>query len=311
MRMIDRAAALAVLEFGELVAHLQRGHRDPPAQHDDLLLEQPTPGSKASFLLRAAWREGRHLGAKLVTVMPDNSPSVNAVYVLFDAVSGRPEACLDGDALTWFKTAADSALGAHYLAREDVQVMTMVGAGALAPYLVRAHRAVRPSLREVRVWNRTRSRAEALAASLATPGLETRVADSLAGAVHDADLVCCATLASEPLIAGDWLRPGTHLDLVGSFTPRMREADDAAIARSRVYVDCRETAGEQVGEIAIPLARGVLAPHDIVADLFELCTARRPGRRAPDEITLFKNAGGGHLDLMTAQFINARVSGAA
>ena len=309
MRFIDLQQALAVLNFPDLVDHLEQSHRQAPAERDDMLLRNASKDeAEDAFLLRAAWVQGASLGAKLVTVMPHRQPSINAVYVIFDGVSGKPRACIDGDALTWFKTAADSALGARYLAREDARQLSMVGAGTMAPHLVRAHLAVRPSLRRVCIWNRTASKAQQLADQLRGEDIEATVATTLREAVATADVLCSATMAQTPIIDGSWLRPGAHVDLVGSFTPSMREVDNQTIRRSRVYVDCYGTAVDDVGEIAIPISEGALRREDIAGDLYELCTRQRPGRGSAEEITLFKNAGGGHLDLMTAEFIVQRLA---
>jgi ornithine cyclodeaminase len=308
LRFIDIREALGVLIFPDLVDHLERCHKEVPAQRDDLLMHAATRAAqKDAFLLRAAWQPGVALGAKLVTVLPRNQPSINALYVIFDGVSGKPRACMDGDALTWYKTAADSALGARYLARQDVRQLSMIGAGTMAPFLVRAHLSERPSLRSVCIWNRTASKAQQLKELLQAEDIAVETATTLREAVESADVLCSATMTQEPIIDGHWLQAGTHVDLVGSFTPDMREADNTAIRRSRVYVDCRGTAVDDVGEIAIPMRDGVLKREDVAGDLYELCSGERTGRASQEEITLFKNAGGGHLDLMTAQFISERL----
>lgn len=302
-----------LLDFPSLVAGLEQAHRRDVDAMDDLLLSQSdAAGPTRRFLLRAAWQDSMGVGAKLATVFPDNGrrglPSVQGVYVLFDAKDGRPRACLDGTALTYWKTAADSALGARFLARPDSKVLLMVGAGAMAPYLVHAHFDLCPSLAEVRVWNRSLQRAVRLADSLASLGRPARVAPDLEAATREADIVCCATMATAPLIRGEWLRPGTHLDLVGAYTPDMREVDDAAARRSRIFVDSRRTAVHSIGELAIPLRNGIISEADILADHFDLCRGLHPGRQSPEEITLFKNGGGGHLDLMTAGIVLERAA---
>ncbi len=237
----------------------------------------------------------------------NGKPAVHAIFCLFDGVDGRPLAVLDGTALTLRKTAADSALGARHLARPDVERMLMVGAGAMAPHLIMAHKAIRPSIREVAIWNRTSEKAEAVKTKIeGTPTMDAvtlTVAADLAEAVGRADLISAATGVEEPVIKGAWLRPGAHLDLVGAFKPDMREADDEAIRRSSVFVNARSSTIEHVGEIAIPLASGVLKAEGILGDHFDFARGRHPGRSSADEITLFKNGGGGHLDLMTARFI--------
>lgn len=311
MKWLDAEHINQQLDYPALVAWLEQAHRQDVDAMDDLLLSQSPPGGPPNhFLLRAAWQSGLGVGAKLVTVFPENNrhglPSVQGLYLLFDAGDGRPKACLDGTALTLWKTAADSALGARFLARPDAGVLLMVGAGAMAPHLIRAHLAVRPSIGTVRIWNRTPERAARLAETLAAEGLPVTTAADLETAVRGADIVSCATLAAAPLIRGDWLRPGIHLDLVGAFTSDMREADDAAVKRARIFVDSRLTAVHAIGELAIPLREGSISETDILADHFELCRGCHPGRESATDITLFKNGGGGHLDLMTACFILAR-----
>lgn len=311
MRMIDAESITRLLDYPALVAWLEEAHRDEIDAMDDLLLSQSPPaGPTNHFLLRAAWQDRLGVGAKLVTVFPDNPrrgvPSVQGVYLLFDPADGHPLACLDGTELTYWKTAADSALGARFLAPPEPSVLLMVGAGAMAPHLIRAHRAVRPSIALVRIWNRTPERAAQLAARLRAEGIPAVTVADLAGAVKEADIVCCATMATAPLIRGEWLRPGTHLDLVGAYTPAMREADDEAVRRARIFVDSRLTAVHAIGELGMPLRAGVIAESAVLADLFDLCRGRHPGRRSGEEITLFKNGGGGHLDLMTAAFILGR-----
>lgn len=299
-----------VLTFDTLVAALEAGHRRPRLPIRDAIIGE----GESKYFVRSSGSCGFAFGSKLITVFPDNPgvrdlPSVQALFVLFDGGDGRPCALLDGTAITYWKTAADSALGSKVLARPDVCNMLMVGAGSLAPWLVRAHAAVHPSLRQVRVWNRTPGRAAALAERLSHEGIPAQPATELASAVREADLISCATMARVPLIAGSWLRPGTHLDLVGGWTPEMREADDEAVARSRVFVDCRDSAFDGVGDILLPIARGVIGEADVLADHYDLA-AGAPGRTSEQEITLFKNAGGAHLDLMTAVAILGRLDSA-
>jgi ornithine cyclodeaminase len=196
-----------------------------------------------------------------------------------------------------------SALAADYLARSDARTLLVVGAGAQAPWMVAAHRTVRPSLSRVLVWNRTPAGAKALAATLHGEA----VAD-LATAVAEADIITCVTASTMPLIEGARLRPGTHVDLVGGYTPAMRESDDTAVRRSRVFVDTRRFTLHEAGDIFQPLRDGVITEADVLADLFQLVRGEVAGRRNAEEITLFKNAGGGHLDLMAARLIAARLA---
>jgi ornithine cyclodeaminase len=315
MKFIDAETAESLFGYHALIDSLDRQHRQSQPLMDDLFLEQPGKSDVAEgFLLRAAWLKNQALGVKLATLFPDNHnaglPSVQGAYVLFDGTNGTPQAVIDGTVLTWYKTAADSALGARYLARDDVDTMLMAGAGALAPHLIQAHCAIRPSIRRVLLWNRTAARAKALAEELAgsadLAGVAIEVVSDVEKASGTAALISCATMASAPLIKGEWLQSGTHLDLVGAYTPTMRETDDNAMQRGRIYVDARETTLQVTGELAMPLASGVIKEKDILGDLFELCSAKVSGRQNNQDITIFKNGGGGHLDLMTALFLLQR-----
>lgn len=300
------AQALArSLHFPALINHLREAHRHPPPDVQRLLMQQPSvSGSDNGFLVWPAWQQDRNLGVKIVTLFPDNRhcPTIQALYVLFDGQDGSIQALMDGTELTYWKTAADSALGADYLARRDARTFLMVGAGQMAPFMMRAHRSIRPGLDRFLLWNRNPERAQQLARELA-PDLAVEVVTDLADAARGADIVCCATASQEPLIEGRWLRPGTHLDLIGGYTPTMRETDDETVRRARLYVDSRWFTVAHAGDLTQPIASGVITPADVLGDLFELCSGRCPARTSDDEITLFKSGGGAHLDLMTAQHI--------
>jgi ornithine cyclodeaminase/alanine dehydrogenase-like protein (mu-crystallin family) len=299
--VIDQERIDAVLTWPSLVDALDAGHKLGRGQTHDVLLEE----GGDILLSRTAWKAGYGIGVKTVTGFFGNPartpplPSVQGVFVLFDHDDGRPLAVIDGAGITAWKTAADSALGSRYLSRPDARCLLMVGAGALAKPLIQAHCSVRPALDKVLIWNRTPARAGALAAELGAEGLAVEVAADLAVAVAQADIVSCATRTEQPLIEGGWLKPGAHLDLVGAFTASMREADDAALRRGRLFVDARETTLEHIGELKIPIARGVIGRDDVVADLYDLATGFT-WQRAQDDITIYKNGGGAHLDLMTA-----------
>jgi len=314
VRMVTGEEVHRLLDYPSLVEGLKAFHLQDIDESRSIHMHQPlSSGSDAVFLLLPAWQREQAIGVKLITVFPDNEyngsglPSVQGVYVLFDGRDGRPLAVIDGTVLTLRKTAADSATGADYLARRDAEVLLMVGAGAMGPHLVMAHCAVRPSIRRVLVWNRTAARAERLAADLSLDGVSIEATTDLEGAARGADVISCATMAEQPLIKGAWLRPGTHLDLVGSYQPQMRESDDDCIRRSRVYLDSRFFALEKTGDLCQPIAAGILRPEDIAGDLFQLARGTVQGRRSAEEITLFKNAGGGHLDLGTARFLMTRL----
>jgi len=242
----------------------------------------------------------------VLEVHPDNAkverPSIYGTYLLMSGATGAPLAVMDGTTLTAWRTACASALAASYLAREDAAHLVMVGAGALAPHLVRAHASVRP-IKRVTLWNRTRGHAVQAAFGLAVSGLEVEVSDDLEAAVRDADIISCATLSSTPLVCGKWLKKGAHVDLVGGFTPKMREADDAAVKKARVYVDTRAGATKEAGDIVQPLKSGALKKESIHGDLFELTRGKAKGRSGNMQVTLFKSVGTAIEDLAAAMLV--------
>ncbi len=248
----------------------------------------------------------------MVGVFPGNlaldppQASVQGLVALFDPKTGAPRMVADGEAMTFRKTAADSGLGARLLAREDCETLLVVGAGGLQ-HVVQAHLAARPALSKIRIWNRTPERAEALAARLDLPKVDLQATRDLDAAVSEADIISCVTMSKEPLIRGELLKPGAHLDLVGAYLPDMREADNAAMARGTVFVDCRDGI-EGTGELAQPVAAGIIGWNDIRADFYEMCQGKHPCRQSQDEITVFKNVGGGHLDLFTAIALDNRLA---
>jgi alanine dehydrogenase len=253
-----------------------------------------------SLLLMPAWN-AQVLVLKLVTVMPDAPDTVQATVLVADRATGAPLAVLDGEALTLRRTAATSALAARHLARADAHTLLLVGSGRLAGWMARAHMALRPALRQVLVWGRRPEAAAALAGTLAQEGLPARAVGGLEAAVRGACIVCCATTSERPLVLGRWLAPGTHLDLVGGFTPRMREVDDAAVAAARVVVDTYAGALAEAGDLVQPLAAGVIGRGHVVGELAELLRGHCAGRTHPGEITLFKSVGTALEDLAAAQ----------
>lgn len=268
-----------------------------PARHRHVLGDdEHAPTS----LIMPAWNAS-YLGVKVVNVFPGNAargrPTVTGTYLLMDGGTGEPLAVLDADELTAWRTAAASLLAAARLARPDSAVLTVVGAGRIARQLVAAYRSAY-ALRRIVVWNRRVERARRLVDELGLAHAE--VGTDLASACAEADIVTCATLAEAPLVRGAWLRPGTHLDLVGGFKPSMREADDAAVQRARVYVDTLHGALAEAGDIMAPLEGGVIGESDIVGDLFALMQGRAPGRRNAREVTLFKSVGHALEDLVAA-----------
>ena len=299
--MIDAAEADRAMTWPRAVAALADGHRRAKPQIGDIYLSEAGTG----LLTRAAWISGLGSLVKAASVFPGNAsrnpalPTVQGAVLLMSPETGSLVAVIDGACVTKWKTAADSALGSQLLSRPDSHSLVMVGAGAMAEPLIRAHVAVRPGLQSIAIWNRSPARAEAVAAQLDDLGRRVTAATDLEAAVRSADIVSCATMSTEPLICGAWLKPGAHLDLVGAYTQQMREADDGAMRRARVFVDYRGTTVHDIGELTIPISRGVIAESDVKGDLYDL-GAGAPGRLMADDITLYKNGGGAHLDLMTA-----------
>jgi ornithine cyclodeaminase len=266
-------------------------------------------GAGDRLLLMPAWRPGEDLGVKLVTVFPRNrergAATVSALYVLLDGATGHPRALIDGEALTLRRTAAASALASSYLSRTDSATLLVVGTGALAPHMARAHCALRP-IRTLLLWGRKPERAQALAVQLRGEGLPAEALADLAQGLAQADIVSCATTATEPIVRGSLLREGAHVDLVGGFTPRMREGDDALIARAEIFVDSYAGALHEAGDLVQPLASGVLVRERVLAELAELIHGAHPGRRTEDEITLFKSVGTALEDLCAACMVLER-----
>lgn len=304
-RWVTAGELRRVLDLRALMDAIERAHGGARPHLDDVLIGP----SQCRYLVRSASCLGS-LGSKLITIIPDNPlrglPAVQALIVLFDERDGRPRAVLEATELTYWKTAADSALGARLLAREDAQTLTLAGAGGLGPWLVRGHCAARPTIERVLVWNRTGERAQRLAAALCEEGIAAEATSDLEAAVRAADIVSTATMAREPILKGAWLKPGAHVDLVGSFSPDTREADDAVLRRGRLFADCRQSALE-TGELAQPLGRSVIVESDLCGDLYDLIGRRCAGRENGDVITVFKNAGGAHLDLIVAAALLERL----
>lgn len=310
MRIISAGEVESALDFDSLVECLRQAFRrdtEAPLRHHHTV--KTAGGADAALLLMPAWQEGRHIGIKTVTVFPDNVerglPAVMAGYMLLDGKSGEPLAFIDGPKLTVRRTAAASALASDYLSRADSTRLLMAGTGELAPHLIQAHATVRP-IRDVVIWGRNPDKAAKLAQDLNRGDFRVTHTTDLEDAVRGADIVSCATLSKEPLVRGAWLRAGQHIDLVGGFRPDMREADDDAIRRARVFVDTRGGTMAEAGDIVQPLESGILAPEDIAADFFQLTRGEKPGRQAGDEITMFKSVGTAIEDLAAAQLILER-----
>jgi ornithine cyclodeaminase/alanine dehydrogenase-like protein (mu-crystallin family) len=315
MNYLDENSVDRLLDYPGLVDALQTAHAGQGMPETGALVMDSPASADDKFVSLMAWAADDMIAAKLVGVFPDNmqlcppQPTVQGIVALFDGKTGAPLLICDGGSLTRRKTAADSALGARLLSRADSQVLLVVGAGALAPHIVEAYVAVRPSLKRIIIWNRTHSRAVRLASTLEHVGVSVQAEPDLKLALAAADIVSCVTMSSAPLVRGALLRPGTHVDLIGAYAPDMREADDEVVKRAHIFVDTR-TGCERSGEIAQPIAAGLITSSSILADLFDLCSGRHPGRTHPDEITMFKNVGGAHLDMYTARHLMKRAKDA-
>ncbi len=307
---VDAARVHAALPWPRLIDALA----DAFAKGADAPLRSSHPVTPQGdrLLVMPAWRAGEDLGVKVVTVFPGNAArglaSVSAVYLLLDGATGHPRAVVDGEALTLRRTAATSALASRLLSRPDPRTLLVVGTGALAPYMAEAHAAVR-TFDRVLVWGRDAGRAEATAGLLRERGLPAQRAADLQRALDVADVVTCATTSREPLVRGAWVRPGTHVDLVGAFTPEMRECDDALVAAASVFVDTYAGALKEGGELVQALASGRVGREHVRAELAELVRGDRPGRRDAAEVTLFKSVGTALEDLCAARLVYERVTG--
>ncbi len=310
MRFVSDAEVAGTLSFPVLIAAMEAAHRRTKIE----VLDGFMGNEAAQYVIRSAVDPGRYMLSKMFTSFPSNLaagalPAVQAVCVLFDGIDGRPLAAIDGTSITHWRTAADSALGAKLLANPAPETMLVVGAGKMSWWLVQAHRVARPSLARVLIWNRNQARASELADRLVQDGLRAEVVSDLDAATRAADLISACTRSHTPLIKGANLKPGVHLDLVGGYTPQTREADDEAVRRALVFVDRRESAFHGVGDILQPIADGVMTEADVLGDLYDLAGGAVAGRQAASDITFFKNAGGGHLDLMTCETVFKQVGG--
>ncbi|WP_299665659.1 ornithine cyclodeaminase family protein [uncultured Ruegeria sp.] len=294
------------LAWPDLIEALRRqfkaGCEVPERHHHSMQV----PGSPdATMLLMPAWQSGERIGVKLVNVFPSNTkvnlPSITADYLLYDGKTGQNLAMMDGAVITSRRTAAAAALGAKFLSRENSETLFLVGAGRVASLVPEAMRTVRP-IKKVLVWDLYEESAHKLVDRLSSEGFEARVQLDLESGTRSADIISCATLSKEPLIRGAWLAPGQHLDLIGSFTPDMRETDDEAMRIASVYVDI-DTALTESGDMIEPLRNGAITEADIKGDLAALCRETAVGRTKNSAITLFKAVGSALEDLAAASLI--------
>lgn len=289
--------AEALLSWDGLTTAIEAGHRLPRAEIADIFLYR----GKDTLLSRAAWIDGLGQLVKTCTIFPGNAeaglPTINGTVTLYADQGGLPEALIDFHLVTKWKTAGDSLLAAKRLARRDSREIVIVGAGNVSRAMIAAYSSLFHDARFT-VWNRSPDKARAM------EGPRVQATEDLEAAVRKADIVCTATMSHDPVVKGAWLKPGTHLDLIGAFRPDMREVDDEALRRATIFVDSRATTIGHIGEIRDPIARGVISEADIRADYYDIRSGAHV-RSSDDEITISKNGGGAHLDLMTAAYIAA------
>jgi alanine dehydrogenase len=305
MKVISAAELASLAPYGAIIEALRAGFKadiaTPVRHHHET-------SSVSTLLLMPAWSRD-WTGLKTVIVKSDNAaknlPTVQASYLLIKNETGETVAIMDGTELTRRRTAAASALAAGYLARPDASTLVLVGAGALGAHFARAHAAVRP-IRKVLISNKSPEKAVALAAELKADGLDTSAVTNLEAAVRQADIISCVTTSTTPIVKGDWLKPGTHVDLAGAFRPTMRETDGDVVARARVYVDTREGALSEAGDLLQARDEGKFDFAKVQGDLFDLCRGTVKGRGNPGEITLFKSCGTAIEDLATAIMVYLR-----
>lgn len=302
MKILDADQTRSQLGFDTLVPALREAFASAATVPPRHVHAVSAGADQGTVLIMPAWSEAGFLGIKTINIFPGNSarglPGLHATYVLYDAHTGVPLALLDGNEITAHRTAAASALGAAFLAREDATRLLVLGTGRVARLLPAAHASVRP-IGEVRVWNHRPEGARALAEAWRRAGWNAEPVEALDAAVREADIVCCATLATAPLVRGEWLAPGSHLDLIGSFTPAMKEADAACFAGARVYVDTDE-APTKAGDLIDAIASGAVSLETIQGTLAQLCRQERQGRRCAGERTVFKAVGSALEDLAAA-----------
>jgi len=311
MQFVDAPKVHQLLDYSYLIESLYQAHLGPHPETQHVVQQDPQRGQN-QFVTLVGWKLGAAIVVKMVGVFPGNryldppQASVQGLVALFDGKTGEPRLVADGEAMTFRKTAADSGLGARLLAREKVERLLVVGAGGLAPHMIRSHCTARPSISQVAIWNRTPERAQALAERIKLLNVTITATGDLDRAVANADIISCVTMSDKPLVKGALLKPGSHLDLVGAYRPSMRESDDQAVTRGTVFVDTYDGM-DSAGDLFQPVQAGVIDWNAVVADYYALAQGRHPGRTSEDEITVCKNVGGGHLDLFVAEALFNRL----
>ncbi|WP_459212470.1 bifunctional Delta(1)-pyrroline-2-carboxylate/Delta(1)-piperideine-2-carboxylate reductase [Aquimarina rhabdastrellae] len=295
-------------DFNELVTVIKEGFLSkelqiPMRHHHDFA--NPEVDADSTLLLMPAWNPSKDAGVKIVTVSPENGrfdlPSIQGTYIYLDATKGSIKAILEAKALTAKRTAATSALASSYLSRTDASSLLMIGTGALSINLILAHTAVRP-ITEVYVWGRNIEKAQVICDQLSKEKFTIKAVTAIEKVISKVDIISCATLSKTPLILGEYLTKGQHIDLVGAYKKDMREADNGTVQKANVYLDTYQGGLKESGDIVIPIQEGVLKEEDIKADLFELCEGKKEGRIDDDQITMFKSVGHALEDLAAATY---------
>lgn len=306
MLIIPDDKIISLLDYKKLIEALREIFKSDytmPVRHHHFY--QTDEGEENTLILMPVWNK-EYLGMKQVTVAPANAsknmPSIYAQYILSNSKTGQPLALMNATELTARRTACTSSLAASFLARKDAENLLVVGGGKVAQHLVQAHFAVR-KFKKVSVWMRNQDKMEVFVASLKAQGYPAEVVTDLENSARQADHISCATLSKTAIIKGEWVKPGTHLDMIGSHKPTTRETDDDAIRKSTIFVDSRAGALHETGELALPIADGIITENDVKADIVELVKGIHPGRSSSEEITLFKSAGLAVEDLAAALLV--------
>ncbi|MEO9965661.1 MAG: ornithine cyclodeaminase family protein [Reichenbachiella sp.] len=308
MKYIDAEELEKVLTYEDLIPKINDAFAkdyDIPMRHHHQY-PNPKEGVESTLLLMPAWDNGDALGVKIVNVSPNNSkydlPTIQGLYLYFDLQTGTPKALMDAKKLTVKRTAAASALASKYLSRADSSKLLVIGTGALSLDLIKAHATVRP-IQEALIWGRSIEKAQAVVDKVDLPGVKATVIESIEEGITQADIISCATLSPTALVLGKYLKPGQHLDMIGAYKPDMREMDDEVLTKVDLYVDNVEGACKETGDLAIPLANGVIQKDDIKADLFSLARQSHQVSRSAESITCFKSVGHALEDLAAANLV--------
>lgn len=292
------------IDTSELAKQLAQGFRQGVTSFQQLHYPiNTTDHQHNNLFINTSYGSDQHIGIKLTTQCPDNNqyPKIQHCYLLFNSQTGNPIAIIDGDMLTYKRAAATSALAAKYLAKTNASNLLMIGAGRMAYHLIDAHCKTSP-IKQVTICSRNLEKAQKLASEFTDRDFNVVVSKDIDPATEKADIICCATPSKIPLLNGELLMPGCHLDIIGGQTPDMRETDDVTIQKAHIFVDDRQQAIAQSGDLAQPLEKGSIDEQDIRADLVELTQSKHPGRESDREITLFKSVGTNLADLITAEF---------